>query len=112
MVWPQEGWLGGVPSPRKLRDASAMMTRPISTVAITMSGATIDGMMWRVSCRGAVAPMALAAVTNSCSLVLRTAAREMRANTTQRVRARVMMTLITLGPITAAIMMAKMIDGK
>ena len=42
MIEPQDGWSGGVPRPRKLSAASAMMTRPTSTVAITASGPKVE----------------------------------------------------------------------
>ena len=51
------------------------------------------------------------AVTNSRSLVTSVVALATRAKTTQRVKARVMMTLAMLGPRTEAIRMARRMEG-
>ena len=60
-ILPHEGMSGGVPTPRKLRDASTTMATPRFAVANTMYGAMQFGMMWRRMIRELVAPKARAA---------------------------------------------------
>ena len=62
-IEPQEGAGGGMPTPRKLREASVMMTAPIRSPATTNTGAHVLGIMWRNMILILLAPMALTTST-------------------------------------------------
>src|SRR5207245_635428 len=62
---PQAGWGGGTPTPRKLSDASAMMTTPMVRLASTVAVFMTFGRMCRLITRSLLAPAISASFTNS-----------------------------------------------
>ena len=78
-IEPQAGCGGGTPTPRKLSDASAMMTTPIVRLASTIVVFITLGRMWRKITLVRLAPAISANLTNSRSLRLRTSPRITRA---------------------------------
>ena len=102
---PQLGVSGGIPDPRKLRNASVRIAVPQLYVACTASGASVDGRMWRNMTRGSVQPVATAASTKGHSRMDRTSDRTTRLTRGVCVTTAAAMTLPTLAPekITRAI---------
>ena len=45
-IWPHDGVGGGMPAPRKLSEASTMMTKPMCSVSSTMNVFMTFGTMW------------------------------------------------------------------
>src|SRR5215469_6998866 len=78
-IEPQAGSGGGTPTPRKLREASAMMTTPIVRLASTIVEFSTLGRMWRKITRARLAPAISASLTNSRSRRLSTSPRITRA---------------------------------
>ena len=99
---PQEGVGGGIPAPRKLREASTMITQPTWSVASTTSGLTMLGKMWRWRMRNDEQPATRARATNSRSFQVRTSPRTSRANLAHITRPRTRIRFRKLGPNTTA----------
>ena len=75
---PHVATSGGRPKPRKLSEASAMMTPPMVTVKVMIMGAMMLGSTWRKMVLAALAPNASAAWRYIFSLTPMTALRAMR----------------------------------
>src|SRR5271163_2725935 len=71
-IEPQAGSGGGTPTPRKLSEASAMMTTPIVRLASTIVEFSTFGRMWRMITLVRLAPAISASFTNSRSRRLKT----------------------------------------
>ena len=78
-IEPQAGCGGGTPTPRKLSDASAMITTPMVRLASTIAEFITFGRMWRRITRVRLAPAISASLTNSRSRRLSTSPRITRA---------------------------------
>src|SRR5215469_13460317 len=78
-IEPQAGSGGGTPTPRKLSEASAMMTTPIVRLASTIVEFNTLGGMWRKITRAREPPAISASLTNSRSRRLSTSPRITRA---------------------------------
>src|SRR6266436_3786879 len=76
---PQAGSGGGTPTPRKLSEASAMITTPIVRLASTIVEFSTLGNMWRKITRVREPPAISASLTNSRSRRLSTSPRMTRA---------------------------------
>src|SRR6185369_7388649 len=108
---PHAGWGGGTPTPRKLSDASAMMTTPTVRLASTVAVFMTFGRMWRLITRSLLAPAISASFTNSRSRSVSTSPRITRAYRVQYTRPRMAMMFHMLGPSMAARKIAKTIAG-
>ena len=78
-IEPQAGSGGGTPTPRKLSEASAMITTPIVRLASTIAEFSTLGRMWRKITRVREPPAISASLTNSRSRRLSTSPRMTRA---------------------------------
>ena len=78
-IRPHAGWGGGTPTPRKLSDASAMMTTPTVRLASTVAVFMTLGRMCRLITRSLLAPAISASFTNSRSRRVSTSPRMTRA---------------------------------
>src|SRR6267143_2870525 len=78
-IEPQAGSGGGTPTPRKLSEASAMITTPIVRLANTIVEFNTFGRIWRRMTRALEAPAISASLTNSRSRRLNTSPRITRA---------------------------------
>src|SRR6266850_1658419 len=108
---PQAGWGGGTPTPRKLSEASAMMTTPTVRLASTVAVFMTFGRMWRLITRHLLAPAISASFTNSRSRRVRTSPRMTRAYRVQYTAPRMTMMFHMLGPTMAARKIAKTMAG-
>src|SRR5262245_21052961 len=78
-IRPQAGCGGGTPTPRKLSEASAMMTTPTVRLASTVAVFMTLGKMCRLITRSRLAPAISASLTNSRSRRVSTSPRMTRA---------------------------------
>src|ERR1700753_109815 len=106
IIWPQSAVGGGMPTPRKDRDASVTIDSGISRVEYTMIGAITFGRMSMNMIRHGPAPRARAASTNSRSLIDSTWPRTMRPTEAQPKKPMTMMTTVRAAPITVTSEMA------
>ena len=109
---PQAGAGGGTPTPRKLRDASAMMTTPMVRLASTMVVFITLGTIWRIITRNLLAPATSASFTNSRSRRESTSPRMTLAYRVQNTAPRMMTMFHILGPTRVARNMAKISAGR
>ncbi len=110
-IRPQAGCGGGTPTPRKLSDASAMMTTPTVRLASTVAVFMTFGRMCFLITRSLLAPAISASFTKSRSRRVSTSPRMTRAYRVQYTAPRMAMMFHMLGPIMAARKIAKTIAG-
>src|SRR6266545_2744737 len=108
---PQAGCGGGTPTPRKLSEASAMMTTPTVRLASTVAVFMTFGRMCRLITRHLLAPAISASFTNSRSRRVSTSPRMTRAYRVQYTAPRMTMMFHMLGPTMAARKIAKTMAG-
>ncbi len=89
-----------------------MIMAPISTLANTIIGETMLRPTWPSKIRRSLAPMTLAARTNSCSRNDSTGARTIRATVGIATTVIARMALVMPGPRAATMAMANRIAGK
>src|SRR5436190_14820554 len=106
---PHAGWGGGTPTPRKLSDASAMMTTPTVRLASTVAVFRTFGRMCFLITRSLLAPAISASFTKSRSRRVSTSPRMTRAYRVQYTAPRMTMMFHMLGPTMAARKIAKTI---
>ena len=80
---PSDGWVGGTPTPRKLRVASVITASARLMVAITSTGPITFGRMWRIMISTLGMPIRRAAWTYSLLRSTRVEPRTVRAYCTQ-----------------------------
>src|SRR6266850_2708448 len=108
---PQAGCGGGTPTPRKLSEASAMMTTPTVRLASTVAVFMTFGRMCFLITRSLLAPAISASFTNSRSRSVSTSPRMTRAYRVQYTAPRITMMFHMLGPTMAARKIAKTMAG-
>src|SRR5712692_3297376 len=108
---PQAGCGGGTPTPRKLSEASAMMTTPTVRLASTVAVFMTFGRMCRLITRSLLAPAISASFTNSRSRRVSTSPRMTRAYRVQYTAPRMTTMFHMLGPTMAARKIAKTMAG-
>jgi hypothetical protein len=92
-IWPQEGVGGGIPAPRKLRDASTMMTNPMCSVSNTMKVLRTFGRICTVMMRRCEQPRTCARAIKSRDLMANTSPRTTRAKRAHKISATAMTTV-------------------
>src|SRR2546427_1623149 len=108
---PQAGCGGGTPTPRKLSEASAMMTTPTVRLARTVAVFMTFGRICRLITRSLLAPAISASFTNSRSRRVSTSPRMTRAYRVQYTAPRMTTMVHMLGPTMAARKIAKTMAG-
>src|SRR5699024_676584 len=110
--YPHEGCEEGTPKPKKLKEASEIITKPSCTVTITIIEDTHIGKIYLNIILKLEAPKAFAESTKLFFFVDNVALLVTLANVTHLVIERVIIIFVTLGPNTPAIKIASKIAGK
>src|SRR5262245_57851739 len=111
-ISPQVGVGGGMPAPRKLSAASAIMTTPMLSVTRTMNVLSTLGRMWVSMIRSSEHPRTLASATKSRCFKANTSPRMMRAKGAQSSRLIAITSVPKPCPIVTASRSANRIAGK
>src|SRR5215831_5698583 len=112
IIMPQVGVGGGMPAPRKLSEASAMMTTPMFSVTRTMKVLSTLGRMWVSMMRSAEQPRTLASATKSRCLSVSTSPRMTRAKEAHTSRLMASTSVPRPWPMVTANSRANRIAGK